>query len=79
MRDMVPCKCGGTAKYVSSWGMDDQFICSSCDYKTKNYFDGAEYAAHEWKRRNDPDYVDPMSKRMATLRDSIERRPWLTR
>lgn len=74
MSYMVPCKCGGKAKYISSWGMDDQFVCTSCDYKTKNYFDGAEYAAHEWKRRNDPNYVDPISQSMKSLRDAMFRR-----
>jgi hypothetical protein len=56
---MALCKCGGEAKYVCSWGMDDQFVCTKCDYKTRNYFDGAEYARSEWNRRNDPNYPKP--------------------
>lgn len=51
--------------------MDDQFVCTGCDYKTRNYFDGEQYAANEWTKRNDPDYVDPISKPLASLRSSI--------
>jgi hypothetical protein len=73
MKALVLCKCGGSAKYISSWGMDDQYVCTSCEYKTKNYFDGAEYAASEWTKRNDPNYVDPIGKSMASLRAVVMR------
>jgi len=69
---MIDCKCGGRPKYVSSWGMDDQFVCDSCDYATRNYHDGEEYAKEEWKRRNDDSY-DPESKIMKTMREILER------
>lgn len=52
--EMYPCKCGGSAKYYSAWPMSDQFVCDSCDYKTKSYFDGAEYARDDWQHRNKP-------------------------
>lgn len=56
---LSPCKCGGKAKYICEWGLDDQYVCDSCDYKTKSYYDGAEYAANEWQKRNNPNPPKP--------------------
>lgn len=49
---LEPCKCGGKARYICEYGMDDQFVCDDCGYKTKSYYDGEEYAVDEWNRRN---------------------------
>jgi hypothetical protein len=63
---LVQCKCGGEAKYICEWGMDDQFVCTKCDYKTKSYYDGDLYAADEWNRRN--------TDRPSALQEEVMRR-----
>lgn len=47
------CKCGGIGVYVGG-GMVDSYGCTSCDYRTGDYFDGAAYAVDEWNKRNPP-------------------------
>lgn len=36
-------------KYVEEAGLLDSFECS-CGWKSKHYYDGAEFAHNEWKR-----------------------------
>jgi len=48
--ELKKCKCGGEAIYCGGW-MIDQYKCSKCDYKTRPYFDGDEYAVYEWNNQ----------------------------
>lgn len=47
MRD--PVKIKHKAKYVESAGLLDEFECS-CGWKSKVYYDGADFAYAEWKQ-----------------------------
>lgn len=53
-RERYPCLCGGKSEWVPLGGMSDQLRCDTCNYKTKGYWDGAEYAHDDWQRRNKP-------------------------
>lgn len=70
MATLVPCKCGGKAKYCTVY-MDDRYECDACGWSTRNYFDGAEYASDEWNRRNTgriSDVAEEVDRRMASLK-----------
>lgn len=74
---MEPCKCGGKAVYVCEWGMDDQYVCSNCEYKTRSYFDGEEYARDEWNRRNtgrQSAIAEEVDRKMKSLKDFVLKR-----
>lgn len=47
----LKCQCGGHAKYIDNGPFVDQLGCTKCGYKTREYFDGYEYAIYEWKNR----------------------------
>jgi len=59
-REELRCECGGTARWVKSGTIIDQLECTKCDYKTATYFDGCEYAEHEWRHRK-PAWVPRLS------------------
>ena len=46
------CSCGGSARWVPGGGFIDQLECNKCEYKTHAYWDGAEYALAEWKKKH---------------------------
>lgn len=55
--DLAPCLCGAPA-YYHNVTMDDMLICIECGYKTRDYWDGLEYAIEEWNKRNAPSEND---------------------
>ncbi len=49
-------KCGNQPTWKPNNYMCDQLECISCDIRTGNYWDGAEYACDEWNKTVVPNY-----------------------
>lgn len=48
-RDELRCECGGTPVWLDEGPMVDRLGCPACGLRTMAYFDGREYAEHDWR------------------------------
>lgn len=49
--DELRCKCGGKPVWADEGPMIDRLACPDCGLSTHSYFDGREYAEHDWRFR----------------------------
>lgn len=66
--ELYPCRCGGKAKWADEGPMSDRLMCDTCNYTTKGYWDGMEYACEDWQARNKPREDGQLSLQFPTVR-----------